>query len=338
MTSAFTRLRRNARSRVLGLLARPEARRQLQAIRAAVDSPFTRTCRAGFMRGIDFYAAPALERALAQSLGAYRHRFGRYPDLVSPQLLNEKIIWFKFFGEMKVPEAGNKLLTARFLPDEAAELVKVPEIVWHGAQPTLPDNDAVVPGHYYLKASHGCNMYRRIRYPLAPDERRKLEALCAGWLRKPYGLGDGEWWYNVFPKEILLERDVCGSDGSVSWNLFVIAGEIESVVLLKKPSSVRAGSSLKTRLDPDFRFDSSIAKNPTLDTPNISEGAQEKMKAAARLIGSSFGFTRVDFLLAEDESIYLNEITFTPGNGLLRRASSLEISLGRKWQLECDCH
>lgn len=333
MTSALTIFRRKLRSRALGLLARPEARRQLQAIRAHPGSPFARDSRAGFMRGIDFYTAPALEHALAQSLGAYRHRFGRYPDLVNPQLLNEKIIWFKFFGKMKVPEAGNKLLTSRFLPEDAAALVKVPEIVWHDPQPTLPSNDAVDPGHYYLKASHGCNMYRRISYPLEPGERRALESLCRTWLDKSYGLNDGEWWYNVFPKEIMLERDVCGSDGSVSWNLFVIEGDVESVVLIKKPSSVQAGSSLKTRLDPNFRFDPSIARNPTLDTPGISANTQQAMKAAAQLIGRDFGFSRVDFLVTADETIYLNEITFTPGNGLLKRPQTLEVSLGQKWRL-----
>lgn len=129
MTSAFTRLRRTARSRLHGLLARPEARRQIQNIRTSDTSVFARECRPGFMRGIDFYTAAELKHALANALGAYRHRFGHYPDLVSPQLLNEKIIWFKFFGEMKVPQAGNKLLTRCFLPEDAASLVQVPEIV-----------------------------------------------------------------------------------------------------------------------------------------------------------------------------------------------------------------
>lgn len=333
MTSLLTHLRRTARARLHGLQARPEARRQLQAIRSFAGSPFTRTCRPGFMRGIDFYAPAALEHALANALGAYRHRFGRYPDLTNPQLLNEKIIWFKFFGEMKVPEAGNKLLTARFLPDDAATLVKVPEIVWHSAQPTLPGNDAVAPGHYYLKASHGCNMYRRIRYPLAPDDRRALQALCRTWLAKPYGLDDGEWWYNVFPREVLLERDVCGSDGSTSWNLFVVQGEIESIALIRKPASVQRGASLKTRLDPDFRFHPDIVKSATLAAPQITPQTQQCMKTAAVAIARQFGFLRVDFLLGPDEAVYLNEITFTPGNGLLRRAESLEVGMGHKWRL-----
>lgn len=285
------------------------------------------------MRGIDFYAAPALERALAQSIGAYRHRFGRYPDLVSPQLLNEKIIWFKFFGEMKVPQAGNKLLTRCFRPKDAASLVQVPEIVWHGTQATLPANDAIEAGFYYLKASHGCNMYRRIRYPLTQQERRTLEALCRTWLEKPYGLDDGEWWYNVFPREILLERDVCGSDGSTSWNLFAVHGEIESIALIRKPSSVQRGASLKTRLDPDFRFHPDIVKSATLAAPQIGRQTQHRMKTAAEAIARQFGFVRVDFLLGPEETVYLNEITFTPGNGLLRRAESLEVSLGHKWQL-----
>lgn len=335
MTSALTRFRRNVRAYVAGLRARPEARRQLHAIRDGPGSPFGRTCRPGFMRGIDFYSAPALEHAFARALGAYRLRFGRYPDIAHPERLNEKIIWRKFFGEFKVPEAGNKLLTAHFLPEEARSLVKVPEIVWHAPYPALPDNHAIPPGDYYLKANHGCGMYRRIRYPLTPDLKRELQALCHRWLRDPYGLYDGEWWYNVFKKEILLERDVCGSDGSTSWNLFVIHGRLESIALIHKPSRFTPGASLKTRMDPNFRVPEDVMAHPgpKLDAPEISTDAQARLRTAAELVGAQFDFVRVDFLLDADENVYLNEVTFTPGNGLIRRAEALEVGLGRKWVL-----
>lgn len=323
---------RQAKRELLRMRASAEAARQLQAIRSRPASPFDSPPSPGHMRGLDFYNPRELRIVMARMLADYKRNFGAYPNVASPQLLNEKILWFKLFGEFKVPEAGNKLLTARFLPEEAADLVRIPFIAWHSTTPVLPPDESIEPGHYYLKASHGCNMYCRVRFPLDDRDRAKLEAECRRWLAKPYGLDDGEWWYNVFPKEILLEKDVSDSDGSTSWNFFVIGGQVESISLIWKPPQVRRGASLKTRLDPDFRKPESV-RSATLDTPDISAQARHRMKAAAEIIGRRFGFVRVDFLLGPDETVYLNEITFTPGNGLIRRAPSLEASLGHKWQL-----
>ena len=57
----------------------------------------------------------ALLESLTNVLLAYRHDCGHYPDLIQPRLYSEKINHAKFFAAIKIPENGNKLLTASFL-------------------------------------------------------------------------------------------------------------------------------------------------------------------------------------------------------------------------------
>ena len=160
--------------------------------------------RPGFRRGIDFYRSRGLLAALTNALQAYHAKFGVFPDLVEPKGYNEKILRFKFFGELKVPEAGDKLATARFIPEAWRDRIRRPTVVWHSHAPALPANDRIAPGVYYLKSNHGSGMFRKIRYPLAEAERAELQALCKGWLMRDYGVHDGEWWYAAFPRRVGL--------------------------------------------------------------------------------------------------------------------------------------
>ena len=118
--------------------------------------------RPGFSRGIDYYKFDALVQVLAVVLAVYRNTAGRYPDLLNPKLYSEKVSALKFLAPLKVPESGNKLLTASFLTPEARSTIRIPEVVWHSAEPILPMNGAMEDGDYYLKTNHGSGRCRRI--------------------------------------------------------------------------------------------------------------------------------------------------------------------------------
>ena len=176
--------------------------KQLIFIRFSKISPYKISARIGYLRGMDFYAPLKFYRVLANAMLHYKKAHGVYPNLVRPQGFSEKVFWFKFFGEVKVPESGNKLLTGHFIPAHMRHLISCPQIVWHAMQPTLPKNHELPAGSYYLKASHGSNMFKKIQYPLADQERIVLESVCQQWLTYPFGIETGEWWYNSFDKEI----------------------------------------------------------------------------------------------------------------------------------------
>src|SRR5213596_194630 len=83
---------------------------QLCQLMADPSGPFSKRPKRGYLRGIDFYSAHNLLMIL-QSMGdAFHKTHGRYPDIVAPEMLSDKIFASKFLRPLKVPQSGNKLL------------------------------------------------------------------------------------------------------------------------------------------------------------------------------------------------------------------------------------
>ena len=306
---------------------------QLEALKKPPDSPFNRPAKEGYRRGIDFYSAADLTIALCNIFARYKNQFGVYPDLVNPQGFNEKMQWSKFFAEMKVPESGNKLLVSRFIPEDLNDKISPPTIVWHAALAKLPPNEHIKPGYYYLKSNHGSGMFKRICYPLSTEQFNSLESLCAQWLHSPYGVEYGEWWYNVFTREILLEQAVTDPNGSISYNFHVFKGEVAYISLFIKPEPGEENKVFyDTRLDSDFNllpFQNGGCLRLAL--PPLADQTKTNMKLYAAGIGRQLSYARVDFLLDENENIYLGEVTFSPSCGFENRPIEFDQYIGNKW-------
>ena len=56
------------------------------------------------------------------------------------------------------------------------------------------------------------------------------------------------------------------------------------------------------------------------------------MRKAAVIIGSRFKFARIDFLNGPDGVVYLGEVTFAPGDGLIKRPTHFDNALGDLWK------
>jgi hypothetical protein len=75
-------------------------------------------------------------------------------------------------------------------------------------------------------------------------------------------------------------------------------------------------------------FVCSSACGKTQDTKN-------KLRRYASLIGNQFRFVRVDFLVDDNQKIYLGELTFCPGNAAnLFFNDELQVYLGSLWSQE----
>lgn len=306
-----------------------EAWRQLRRFKRSAESPWRRPPLEGHLRGIDFYAPSQLKWIMATAMRDFRNRHGVYPDLCNPVNYRDKVFWFKFFGEIRPGLAGNKLAVTDLLPPEVRTQIRVPEVVWHSAAAELPANDALPVGDYYLKASHGSGLFKRIRYPLCPQQRTELNALAQKWLASEYGLHDGEWWYHCFEPRVFLEKDVCGHDESEAWNFLILNGRLTMITLYVKSSE---GSDLATWLDPDFQplpYQSVLPRAPISQPPDCTE----KMKELALMIRQDFSSVRVDFLVGDDGQPYLGELTYSPGNALTKRRPGFETLLGGQWKI-----
>jgi hypothetical protein len=293
-------------------------------------SPFLLPPREGYKRGVEFYTASNLTRAMLNAFFSYRKAHGRFPNLTEPRTFSEKMVWSKFFASMKVPESGNKLLTSYFIPDEAKDFVSVPEILWHSPRAGIPTNGDLPAGSYYLKTNFGCNMYQRLEYPLDAEARNEVDATFARHLAETFGLLSGEWWYTAFPRELMIERDVGGGSDSIAYCYYVFGGKVALLSVYRK-------SSLdSTLLTPDFEpFEYQIPGRSRTQFDMPSPRTRERMKRAAELIGTPLPFARIDFLMAPEERFYLGEVTFSPGNALTRWPAHINERLGDMWQLDC---
>ena len=287
--------------------------------------------RPGFSRGIDYYKFDALVQVLAVVLAVYRNTAGRYPDLLNPKLYSEKVSALKFLAPLKVPESGNKLLTASFLTPEARSTIRIPEVVWHSAEPILPMNGAMEDGDYYLKTTHGSGRCRRICFPLSAGERAKLEAMATHWLSRGYGLLAGEWWYNVFPRRLLLERAVTRRNPSAAVLYYVFRGRV-AVIACEEKYLDGTDRNRVNLYDPSFQplRDQKPGTEPVRDL-TLSGATRDRAVAAAESIGRQFDAVRVDFIPGDDEQLFLNEITFASKSGLPPSTPGLDEELGRLW-------
>ena len=305
-----------------------ETIKQLVLIQFSKNSPYKKPARTGYLRGFDFYPQLKFYSVLANAMLYYKKAHGVYPNLVKPQGFSEKVFWFKFFGEVKIPESGNKLLTEYFIPEDMRHLISCPQIIWHAKKPTLPKNHELPAGSYYLKASHGSNMFKKIEYPLADEERTALESACQQWLAYPFGIETGEWWYNSFDKEILIEKNVSSDEASISWGFFVFSGEIGFVLVVKKTET----ATQVNWLDKNFAMlpyqSNKYSRVEDYQLPSNIEHA----KNLCCQIGQSFNFVRVDLLMDANEHYYLGEMTFSPGNAMTLRPAEMEAFLGNLWK------
>jgi len=300
--------------------------RQLGRLILEPDGPFSKLPCRGYQRGIDYYSAaqlPLVVRGVADRFFAVH---GRYPNLYAPQLLNDKIFASKFLRLFKIPEAANKLLTSSFIPPEARRLVTCAPIVWHSRAKPIPRGDEIEAGTYYLKTSHGRDMYQRIRYPLTDEEADALEKRFRPVLSKRYGVPNGNWWHNCFSPELMIEKAIGSEEFTTSLNYVVIGGNVVRLTAFQK----LAAGYRKTNFQPDWTpYDNATSTPAEFRMP--SPAAKNLMAKAARLIGKDLGYVRVDFLLDDDEVPYLGEVTFTPGNGLTVMAREVEERLGEMW-------
>jgi hypothetical protein len=164
-------------------------------------------------------------------------------------------------------------------------------------------------------------------------QRSELETLSRSWLRYKFGLADGEWWYNTFTKEILIEEQVGTGNNSVSWNVYTFGDQVGFVSSYRKVTPVASAVDESLWLDRDFKplpFQNPRKRRP--EGPLISARAQREMIDLSCTIGRQFKFVRIDFLVDQDENFYLGEITFCPLNGLnTSRPQQFNLWLGSLW-------
>lgn len=330
--SGIARYVQRVRWKYLHIVSRRRARKFVERVAGAPHGPFSRIPPEGYMRGIDFYGREQLIQVVENILAWYRFAGCGPLNLIEPRSFSEKLNNAKLFAAMKVPETGNKSLTSTFIPDHLEGTVRYPEVVWRSPIPELPGNDQVPPGLYYLKTTHGSGWVRRIEYPLSRTEKADLEREFAGFLLSDYGYELGEWWYNTFDRELMIEKAVSKSDPSTVLLFYVIGGEVGRISVDQKP--LKRGAATKVLVyDGDFNL--SAVQRPEAERLrdfDLSDDLKKKTLEAAREIGKQFACVRVDLMVGDDGEIYLNELTHMSSSGRPLDDRKLDYELGQKWE------
>ncbi|MFO1056267.1 MAG: hypothetical protein U1E53_04795 [Dongiaceae bacterium] len=313
------------------LVARERAR-FAESIRMVLEdpaSPLRGRVLPGHARGADRLDRAGLVRALQQTCNRFAIRQGYAPDLFRPRRYLEKLVWRKFFANLPVPQSGNKLLVASFIPPHLAGQVQAAPIVWQSRSPALPANEAIAAGWYYLKSNHGSGNVLRVRYPLEPAERTRLERTAEEWLRTPYPPQSFEWWYDAFPRALLLERSVTADERACTWSYPAFPDGVPYVNVNRKTRRGVQAIRLTPSLDPlpERHQPRDYERLPDWET-HFDAAAAARI---AREIAAPLGFARIDLLFGPDGACFLNEVTLTPNNAEAYLHPELDERLGALW-------
>ncbi len=168
-----------------------------------------RAPRPGFVRGYDYYPSEAARVfAMATSINRFSQNHGRPPNFLIPETATEKLLVMKMFGEIPEGPPADKLMAELFVDPPALQELTLTRRVWIATAPSLPRNDEVIPGRYFLKTNFGAGNNVSVRFPLDATTRKTLLAKQKTWFerRHRHGFWAGEWWYQTISTRVYLEE------------------------------------------------------------------------------------------------------------------------------------
>ncbi len=241
----------------------------------------------------------------------YRKIFGKFPNLVDCQDLNEQIQWLKLFDQdQEVVRCINKITVRNYVQETVGDqyLVKLYQVHNHFDQ---IDFDAL-PDAFVIKANHDSGTVFLVR-DKAQLDKPGLKLQIEAALRRPWGWKAGEWGYSYIPPQVLVEEMINSQDheppadykfycseGEVKFMRYIYSKEGEREKLTINPD----GNELKIKRSSSFKFGSSFNKPQQWN----------KMIDIAERLSKNFKYVRVD-LFCTEEHIYVGELTFWPMAG-----------------------
>jgi hypothetical protein len=269
----------------------------------------------GTLRGVDFYPANALVRAIACGAQNFKNRHGYLPNLVFPDTFSEHIFVRKFFAPLPVPSLANKLAAYEYVKARLGDEI-LPSVVWVGDNLSELLKTELPTGRLVLKPNHGANF---ILFINATDDlvvrHMEIEKTSTQWLETRYGYEWGEWQYCTFKPKLFLERFIDFDQGDTphDFKLYCFNGYV---------CLIEIGINRFTQLKTAF-YDRSWKHIPVSYSGRKPLQYQrpenlDEMIAIAETITKSMQFARIDLYSDCKRNIKFGEITFTPGNALSR--------------------
>lgn len=248
----------------------------------------------------------------------YKLRFGSFPNLRSPQDLNEKILWLSLYSDTtKWSKLADKYAVRGYLKEKGLDdhLVKLyskwnspDEIDWN-----------FLPESFVLKTNNGCGTVFIVKNKDEVDES-KIKKELKQWLDKPYGVETIETHYTrikpcIIAEELLYpEKQSSKSSSMIDYKFWCINGEplyCWCIYDRNKDGKKCALNDLEWNAHPE-----NIVSSPAFNCEGNLQRPKnfDEMIEVARKLSEGFPVVRVD-LYETTDGVYFGEMTFTAHGG-----------------------
>lgn len=257
-------------------------------------------------------------------------KLGYRLDLKNPKTFNEKLQWIKLYDrDDNKPECVDKYTVREFVKERnCGELLN--DLLWQGTNPEeIPFDE--LPDQFVIKATHGQGMNIICKDKAQLDIPKTIKTLKK-WLKVKYLPCYGEWFYDVVPPRIIIEKFLDeNGDCPKDFKVFCFHGEPQLIDVHMD----RFIAHKRNFYDLDWNVIKGVAiKYPTDENEVIEKPEQlEELLESARKLSKGFLHVRVDFYIV-DSKIYFGEMTFTNGAGFSKISpKEFDVWLGEQCKL-----
>ena len=260
----------------------------------------------------------------------FKKNLGYELNVHNPRSFNEKMVWKKLFDRnpLMVP-TSDKVLVRDYVREtipEDAEQILIP-LLYAGTPEGIPFDS--LPKEYITKANNDSGGFQIVREGDVVDRRATISRFNH-ILARPYGIFKHEWAYWGIKPQVIVERLLQDSAGSLAqdYKFHIFNGTCRFIHTTPKLNAARSGvRCLFTRAWEHIPVGWKHAAGPNIDPP---QNLEEMLRIAERL-AAPFDYVRVDLYNVEGR-IYFGELTHYHGNGMERfDPESFDFEAGKWW-------
>jgi len=263
----------------------------------------------------------------------YRTVYGRRLNLKNPELLSEKLIWLKLYGEEPLWVTCTDKYEVRAFVEERGSGETLNELL--GLYHLVMDikwND--LPNQFVLKGTHGCGCNIICPDKRELDESEACEKLEA-WMRTDYAKFMGENHYSKIKPRIVAEKFLGDASGDLPLDYKILCFNGSAKVLMF--CNERSTDVKFTFMDLDWNILDVNSDGFPPETFVEKPACLDEMITHAERLAYGFPFVRVDFYIFENRIIF-GEMTFTPAGGIVAYFNEKgDRLLGKMLNLKINC-
>ena len=259
----------------------------------------------------------------------FRHKVGYWCNYENPKTFNEKVQWRKYHQhDSRFPALVDKYSVRDYVEQRCPGILVENYSVYSNID-EIDFNE--LPDSFIIKPTHGFGelIFCEDKSKLDIEKCKKT---MKGWLRYNQYNITGEWQYKDIEPRIIFDA-LLGSNIS-DYKIFCFYGK---PYMIQIDSDRYSGEHKRQLRTIDWKLIDCQLSFYQKDEREIEKPKKLKeMLEICEKLSSDFDFVRVD-LFYVDDNIYFSELTFTPGNGMLKFTPyEWDLKFGEKWKVPVD--